>query len=202
MSDTEKQPKLLAFAGHRKVENKAGLGIVLREEITRMRELLGPRVMAISSAAAGADLVFLRTCVEMRLPVVVIMPFPKERFAEEFEDPAEWKLAENLMSVALAVYVEPGGMDTPEAYQQVSRHKLHWADAFLFAWNGEPASAPGETGETVQEARDMGIPARIVDAGSLITRWDVPADGLRNARHGFPDRKELLEFFDEKFQEA
>eukprot|EP00903_Cladosiphon_okamuranus_P003548 g3546.t1 len=121
----------------KKVDNRAALAIVLREEVNRMRDLIGPRMIAVSSAAAGADLVFLRTCVDLRIPAVVILPFPKERFAEDFEDQAEWEMAEHLMSVALAVYVEPGGAEAPEAYRNVSRHMLDWADAFLFAWNAD-----------------------------------------------------------------
>lgn len=193
MIDREKQPKLLGFAAHGDVVDEAALRIVIREELLRMREILGARMIAVSGAAPGADLIFLKNCVELRIPTVVILPSPKVHFQKHFKDAEEWKLAEGLMSVALEVY------ETPEAVedrQLISRQMLDWADALLFAWDGMGGRT---TGDMVQDARYMGIPARIIDAGSLIGRWEIEADRSRAARHGFADRKELLEFFDARF---
>lgn len=166
-----------------------------------MRELLGNRMIAVSSAAAGADLIFLRTCVELRIPAIVILPFPEERFSEDFEDAEEWELAKHLCGVALAKYVAPGGHGAPEAYHAVSRHLLEWADAFLFALDREPTHVGG-TGETVAEARDLGIPSRIISASNLEPRWAVPPEADRKARHGFGSRAELLDFLDARFAPA
>lgn len=199
MSDAAEQPKLLGFAGHRHVPDPEALREVIRGEVIAMKDLLGKRMIAISSAAAGADLLFLKTCVELRIPAIVILPFPEERFAGDFEDAEEWAMAQRLCGVALARYVAPGGLGAPEAYQAVSRHMLEWADAFLFAWNGEPPKGTGGTGETVGEARDLGIPSRVIDAGSLATRWETPPDPNRRARHGFDSRADLLDFLDARF---
>jgi hypothetical protein len=200
--DPGKQPKLLGFAGHRRVPDAEGLRSAVRREILEMKELLGDRIIAVSSAAAGADLIFLRTCVDLRIPAIVILPFPEERFSEDFEHVDEWELARHLTGVALAKYVAPGGLGTPEAYHAVSRHLLEWADAFLFAWDGEPQRGVGGTGETVEEARDLGIPSRIIDANSMEPRWGVPPEGARKARHGFESRAELLDFLDARFPRA
>jgi len=195
MTDPGKQPKLLGFAGHRTVPDPEALRLAIRREILVMRELLGDRIIAVSGAAAGADLLFLKACVGLRIPAIVILPFPEERFAEDFEDAQEWELAKHLMGVALAKYVAPGGRAAPEACHAVSRHLLEWADAFLFAWDGV-------TGGIVQEARDLGIPSRIIDATSMEPRWGVPPEGARKARHGFESRAELLDFLDARFQRA
>lgn len=199
MSETARQPKLLGFAGHRNVPDKDAQRRVIRKELAMMREKLGPGMIGVSSAAAGADLLFLRSCVELRIPAIVILPFPEERFAEDFDDGEEWKMATRLMSVALVKYVSPSGHRAPEAYQDVSRNLLEWADAFLFVWDGGPAKGVGGTGETVEEARDLGIPSRIIDAGSLEPRWNLPLDHGRRPRHGFETRQDLLEFLDARF---
>ena len=196
MTENSLQPRLIGFAGHRNVPDRGELSRVIRNELKKFRELYGVRVTAISSVAAGADLVFLKTCTELRIPAIMILPFGKMRFAEDFENAEEWKLAESLMSISLATYVIRGKFEAPEAYQVVSRQLLEWADAFLFVWNGDPARGLGGTGETVDEARDLGIPARIIDANSLVTRWTFEPDMGRVARHGFVTRKELLEFLD------
>lgn len=199
MSDASEQPKLLGFAGHRNVPDPEGLREAIRREVVAMRELLGKRMIAITGAAAGADGVFLKTCVELRIPVIVILPFPEERFAEDFEDAEEWAMTRRLCGVALAKYVAPGCQGAPEAYRVVSRLLLEWADAFLFAWNGEPPEGPGGTGETVEEARDLGIPSRIIDAAGFAARWETPPEPGRKARHGFPSRAELLDFLDARW---
>lgn len=199
MSDASEQPKLLGFAGHRKLANKEALRDAIRREVVAMRELLGKRMIAITGAAAGADGVFLKTCVELRIPAIVILPFPEERFAGDFEDAEEWAMTRRLCGVALAKYVAPGCHGAPEAYQVVSRLLLEWADAFLFVWNGQPPEGAGGTGETVDEARDLGIPSRIIDATGFAARWQTPPGPGRKARHGFPSRAELLDFLDARF---
>lgn len=199
MSDTSRQPKILGFAGHRDIPDPGELRKVVRDEVSAMKEALGGRVIGISGAAAGADLVFLRACVDLRIPMIVVLPFSETRFAEDFEDPAEWDLAEKLMGVALAKYVTPGRKEAPEAYRSVSRNLIEWTDAFLFAWDGMPARGTGGTGETVDEAREVGIPTRVIDAASLDTRWAIPMDAGRQARHGFGTRKDLLDFLDLRF---
>jgi len=198
-STMSEAPKLLGFAGHRAVPDTEGLRIEIRRELEAMRGTMGKRIIAVCSAAAGTDLVFLKTCVELRVPAIVILPFHEERFAGDFEDADEWALAQRLCGVALARYVAPGALDAPQAYQAVSRLLLEWADAFLFAWNGGPPKGAGDTGETVAEARDLGIPSRVIDPASLAARWETPADPCRKARHGFGSRPELLDFLDARF---
>lgn len=199
MKGITEQPKLLGFAGHRNLPATTGLREAIRSEALAMQELLGKRMIALCSAAAGADLVFLKTCVELRIPAIVILPFPEERFAEDFKDAEEWAMVQRLSGVALARYVAPGDHEAPEAYQVVSRHLLEWADVFLFAWNGEPPKGAGGTGETVEDARDLGLPSRVIDTKSFVPRWETPPDPGRKARHGFHSRADLLDFLDARF---
>lgn len=196
------QIKLLGFAGQRKVTDTGGLRKSILAELADMKALLGERITAICGAAAGADLIFLRACAELRIPAIVILPFPEERFAEDFDDVDEWKLARDLMGVSLARYLAPGGHEAPEAYHQVSRHLLDWADAFLFAWDGNEPRGPGGTGETVREARELGLPSRIIDEKTLAARWDVAADAGRRPRHGFDTRADMLDFLDARFAQS
>jgi len=199
MTGITEQPKLLGFAGHRNVLATEGLREAIRSETLAMQSLLGERMIALCSAAAGADLLFLKTCVELRIPAIVFLPFPEERFAEDFENTEEWAMARSLCGVALARYVAPGDYQAPEAYQVVSRLLLEWADAFLFAWSGEPPKGAGGMGETVEDARDLGIPSRVIDTKSFVPRWETPHDPHRKARHGYPSRADLLDFLDTRF---
>ncbi len=196
----KRQPKLLGFAGHCKVTDPEALRLAIRGEILKMKEFLGEGMTGISSAASGADLLFLRSCIELRIPTIVILPFPQARFSEDFKDAEEWALVEKLTGVALAKYVTPGGHEAPGVYRAVSRDLIDWADAFLFAWDGKPPRGTGGTGETVGQACDLGIPARLIDTESLEPSWLVPCDPSAKARHGFQSRSELLDFLDLRFR--
>lgn len=187
MNDFSRQPKIIGFAGRVKVGNCESFRKTVRDELSEMREAMGGRVIAISGAAAGADLIFLRACVDLRIPMIVVVPFSKERFEDGFENPAERELAEKLMGVALARYVAPGGD------QAASGNLLEWADALLFSRDGNQACGLQE------EAQETGIPSRVIDASSLEAKWAVPPDFHRKARHGFTTRKDLLDFLDLKF---
>lgn len=192
MTRASLQPRLIGFAGQADVSNPDELRLALREELSAMRECFGPRITAISGIGKGADLVFLRVCVELRIPMILISPRSSERLSEAFDDPDEWTLVRHLISVALAKYVVPepeNGMDTAQA---VAGNLLAFADAFLLAWRGE-----GDfVGEMIAETRALGIPARIIHTKELHAHWSFDPDLKRGARHGFETRKELLEFFD------
>ncbi|QTN32785.1 hypothetical protein HZ994_10730 [Akkermansiaceae bacterium] len=181
MSETD-EIKILGFTGQCRVTDAAGLRRALSAGLSEMKTLLGARMTAMCGAAPGADLVFLRACVELRIPAIVILPSPVANLAERFPDKVEWKLAQDLMGVALARYVAPG---------RITPHLLDWADALLFAG--------GENGDAAKEARDLGIPSRIIEPEGFGARWGVALDAPRSARHGFGTRADLLDFLDARF---
>lgn len=193
MKNGSPQPPLLAFSGQREMPDQEALRNALRGELALMRESFGGRLTAFSGASTGVDLVFLRACVDLRIPFIALLPVPRPRLGEVFVDADERLMAEHLTGVALAQYVAPAA----DARVAVSQYLLEWADAFLFAWDETPG-AEG-SGQTAAEARDLGIPSRIINPASLEARWTFEPDRGRGARHGFGTRKELLEFFDARF---
>ncbi len=180
------QIRLLAFAGPRAVPDPSGLRKMLAAELLEMKAALGEKMTVICSAAPGADLVFLRACVDLRIPAIVIRPLWEGRYA----DVAEEALARALTGVALANYAVGGG------YDEVAGHQLDWADAFLIVSDGAEAS------QTAGTARELGIPLRLMDAAGLGTHWVVAPDHCRPARHGFGTRAHLLDFLDARFGSA
>lgn len=164
---------MVGFAGHRRVEDPAMSKAVIRRELDAMAASLNGELIGVSSAAAGADLLFLEACAEAGLRTVVILPFRRELFERDFEDPEEWRRAETLMDAALWCEVAPGGEEAPAAYHRVAREMLELADRMIFLWDGQPPRGLGGTGETVREAAEWGIPARIIDAATFESRWQT-----------------------------
>ena len=162
----------MGFAGHRSVPDRAAAKVAISRELETIRGTVSGELVGISSAAAGADLLFLDACRDAGLRTVVLLPFPKERFAQDFDDAAEWGHACRCMDDAWWCEVSPGGEDAPAAYHVVARESLEVADRMLFLWNGKPAQGLGGTAETVREAKDRDIPTRIIDAETLQARWN------------------------------
>lgn len=163
----------VGFAGHRAVPDRAMAKAAIVRELATIRDTIDGELVGIASAAAGADLLFLEACGEAGFRTVVLLPFLRDRFHEDFEDPAEWDLACRLMDAAWWCEVVPGGEDAPAAYHVVARESLNIAERMLFLWNGKVARGLGGTGETVREALELGIPSRVIDADTFDARWYV-----------------------------
>jgi len=165
----------VGFAGHRTVPDPAAAKAAIIRELETIRGTVVGELVGIASAAAGADLLFLEACAAIGMRTVVLLPFSRERFAQDFESPAEWQRACRLMDAAWWCEVVPGSEEAPEAYHLVARESLELAERMLFLWDGKAARGLGGTAETVVESRERGIPSRIIDAKTLDAVWQREA---------------------------
>ncbi len=174
--------KLLGFAPVAEVNDHSAFAAVLRCELEATRDLLGANMVVLSGAKTDTDLTFLRTCIELRIPTIVFLPSDSSHPANA--DSENSRLLENLLSVALAKY------PLPSSPQNLAI--LEWADALLCACRGEED-------EILTDALALGIPTRKLHSTSLVAHWTHPPQLTSSARHGFPTRRELLEFLDKRF---
>lgn len=157
---------ILGFAGHRSLGDREAVRKSIRKAVTDFCQQVDGEVIGRSSAAAGADLLFLEACHEAGLSYTVVLPFPEDRFREDFESEEEWLRAKALIDASAQAEIAPGNEGAPEAYHLASREILDLADAMIFVWNGMPARGIGGTGETVMDARERLLPHQIIDATS------------------------------------
>ena len=191
--------QFVGFAGHRVVADKAAAKLVILRELELLRSGVIGECVGISSAAAGADLLFLDACRELGMKTVILLPFAKERFNDDFDEPLEWNHACECMEAAWWMEVSPGGEAAPEAYHVVAREVLDAAERMVFLWDGRKARGLGGTAESIEAARELGIPSRIIDAATLEARWlDGPALANRSdpTFDDLPAAAEVSELFD------
>lgn len=174
--------KLLGFAAVAEVTDHAAFAAALRGEIEAARNLLGANMVTLSCARADTDLTFLRTCIDLRIPTIVLLP-SDEPFISNTET-EKHKLLGNLLSVSLAKYPLP---PSPQAAPI-----LEWADALLCACGDEED-------EILTDALALGVPTRKLHSISLTADWTHPPHPASPTRHGFPTRRELMEFLDKRF---
>lgn len=164
----------VGFAGHRAVPDPVTAKAAIRRELELIATTVHGELVGIASAAAGGDLLFLDACEEAGIRTVVLLPFAKERFAEDFDDPEEWRHACRCMEAAWWLEVSPGGEGAPAAYHVTAREVLEISDRMLFLWDGQPARGLGGTAESVQEAQDRGLASRVIDVSTLLATWNGP----------------------------
>ena len=174
--------KLLGFAAVAEVTDHAAFSVAIRNELEAARDLLGANMVVLSGAVTDSDLTFLRTCIELRIPTIVLLP-SDETFISETH-PEKLKLLENLLSVSLTKYPLPSSSQ--------SLPILEWADALLCA-------CCDDEDEILADALALGIPTRKLHCISLVAHWTHPPKPTNPAKHGFPTRRELLEFLDKRF---
>ncbi len=168
--------KLLGFAAVAEIADHTAFAAAIHDELTAAKDLLGSNMVVLSSARTKTDLVFLRTCIELRIPTIVLLT--------DETDPEHSNLLGHLLSVSLAKYLITGTLPQLPI--------LEWADALLCA-------CCDEEDEILTDALALGIPTRKLHSISLESNWTHPPNIASAARHGFPSRRELLEFLDKRF---
>jgi hypothetical protein len=152
-----KLPPALAigFSGHRELPDEAKCRDAIRRVLVDWMARAPGVVYGVSSAAAGGDLLFAETCIELNLPIRIFLPFPKERFREDFDGPT-WGRAERVLASALSVEVK-GVSNTPtEGYYECGIETVQQSQLLVALWDGGPSRGMGGTADVVHFAQGHG----------------------------------------------
>ena len=90
----------IGFSGHRKLANEQTLRDGLRQAFEHPA-VHDRRLATVSSAACGADTVFLEDTKARGIPQFVILPFDRDSFRKDFSD-KQWMRVEPLITTAIA----------------------------------------------------------------------------------------------------
>jgi hypothetical protein len=179
---------VVAFSGKRQLSNPEKLRTALRNVLQELQNLPhtlhlpDKRLVAISSVAMGADLLFVDEVLRTKIPWICVLPFPKEAFFNEkdFPDLAERERAQqNLSQAADCEIVECGlalaGKEESawrsDAFKQAGFLGVDEADVFIAVLHETAEqSKPGGTAEVVAYARAKKRPLIIIDPLSFETR--------------------------------
>jgi hypothetical protein len=164
-------PEVLAvgFTGHRKLAEQARCRAQILAFL-REQSAGGLAVYGVSSVATGADLLFAESCLQLGLPLRVLLPMPQESFRRDFAT-EEWARVEAVLRAAISVEVtgqDASGMETgrSERYYECGLETVQQSQMLLCVWDGQPARGLGGTGEIVAFAREMGRRVIWIDSES------------------------------------
>lgn len=185
------------MSGHRRLLDAEAARLAVRQEIASLMaaaEKMGARLMAVSSIALGADLIFAEECLAAGVPWKCLLPFAKEEFRRDDFTEADWSRVEACLEGAYRVVELMPGVPEDEAqrksaYLECGYRMVEQADVVLLLWNGKPAQGEGGTGDVWDYARILSKPVwhRNTET-SVINRAGWPGEGEWAERRLFKSR--------------
>ena len=160
---------VVGFTGHRRLADPAGAAEAIRKVLLELQAEAPGEWIAQSSAAAGADQIFVRTALDLKLGWEALLPLPLVDFERDFS-PEEWREVQALLARAehTEVVAEPGSRE--EAYLTGGFEIVNNCDLLLALWDGKSARGKGGTADVVAYARAMQRPLVIINPDSKVVR--------------------------------
>jgi hypothetical protein len=170
--------RAVGFTGHRHLPDEALARQAIREFLTSEKDRAGAVLYGVSSAAAGGDLLFAESCLELGLPLRILLPMPQQQWRSDFDE-ASWSRVENVLGQALSVEITgsawnqapvdevrqlSGGAESEPQAVENTREQLYFecgmqtvleSEILLALWDGEPSRGLGGTAEIVAFAEQQ-----------------------------------------------
>jgi hypothetical protein len=163
---------VVGFTGHRQLADPDLIGAAVRNALTALRTEGPGEWIALSSVAAGSDLLFTNQALGLGLAWHCVLPLPTAEFRKDFSD-AGWKQVEALLPEAEQVRVIAENGEREDAYLDAGMETVHACDVLLAVWDGEPARGKGGTADVIAYARELHKPLLIIDAVTGMARREL-----------------------------
>jgi hypothetical protein len=147
----------IGFTGHRNLPDESKSRANILKFLQDFKSKTDKTVYGVSSAAAGGDLLFAESCLQLGLPIRILLPAPKEQFREDFDD-SMWTRAESVMHQAMSVEVIGTGETKDERYYECGTETVQQSQMLLALWDGNPSQGLGGTEEIFTYARNQERP--------------------------------------------
>jgi hypothetical protein len=167
----------IGFTGHRNLEDEAASRSAILQILQNWKSKTQGIVYGVASVAAGGDLLFTETCLELGLAVRILLPLPREQFREDFDE-ATWKRAERVLESAMSVEVVGGSDTREEAYYDCGIETVQQSQLLVALWDGGPARGMGGTADMVDFAKNQNRPVVWIHSGTAAIQEFNVTDAL------------------------
>jgi hypothetical protein len=180
-------PPVLAigFTGHRHLTDEAKSRTQIFQFLKEKKGNTPGLVYGVSSAAAGGDLLFAESCIQLGLPLRILLPMAKDQFHEDFDEPT-WQRVENVLSHATSVEVTGSAQPRDAQYYECGVETVLQSRLLLALWDGEPSRGLGGTKDILDFAKVDGRPVvRINSKTGEIERFNEDKEALKDPELDF-----------------
>ncbi len=143
----------IGFTGQRHLPDEARCRAALSELLKKRKASAEGAVYGVSSIAPGADLLFAECCLELGIPLRILLPARLESVRADF-DASTWPRVERVLAAAMSVTVVANHEVRNEGYYECGIEAVQHSQFLIALWSGEE----NDTGEIVQFARATGKP--------------------------------------------
>jgi hypothetical protein len=180
---------LIGFTGHRRLTNPDLIAERLSTTIDQIAAQCAP-LATISSAAAGADTLFVEEISKRNLPFFVLLPFSVDRFEKDFT-PDQWQRIYPYFAKAVQLEQITGEATETQSYLETGLRTVDRAGVVFAVWDGKPAAGEGGTADIVAYARSCEKPLIWINSETgeivkerfeLLPQAKAPADLLTAPR--------------------
>jgi hypothetical protein len=147
----------IGFTGHRSLPDEDKSRQLICGFLERRKTATRGMISGISSVAAGGDLLFTESCVQLEIAFRVLLPMPETEFRDDF-DAATWPRAESVLRKATSFEVTGADQPRDELYYECGIATVHQSALLVALWDGEPSRGKGGTADIVAFARKIGRP--------------------------------------------
>jgi SMODS and SLOG-associating 2TM effector domain 1 len=175
---------VIGFAGARRLSQPDAIRPEIGKALRDVKEIADGELVAISSAAVGADLLFVEEITAMSIPWIAVLPFPEDYFFNErdFPDASERDATREAIARAADCEIIRTPRDSSETKDSAWRRTaladggfrcVDECDVFIAVLHetNEPGKRGG-TAEVVAYARTRKRPILIIDPETLETRQE------------------------------
>ena len=152
----------IGLSGHQQIGDESTVQFVsqqLRDLLATYRQMArdkGQEMVACSALAMGADQLFVKTALELGIPVEVVIPCAK--YAEIFPTSEALDEYHCLLNSCQNVHSLPFEDCSNDAYLAAGHWIVDQSDLVLLVWNGYPAAGKSGTADIASYARLVGRP--------------------------------------------
>lgn len=152
----------IGFTGHQQMGDESTIQFVsqqLRDLLATYRQMAhdeGQEIVACSALAMGADQLFVKTALELSIPVEIVIPCAK--YAEIFPTSEALDEYYRLLNRCQNAHSLPFEDCSDDAYLAAGHWIVDHSDLVILVWNGYPAAGKGGTADVASYARLVGRP--------------------------------------------
>jgi 8-oxo-dGTP pyrophosphatase MutT (NUDIX family) len=186
----------VGFSGHQQLGNEATIAFVsqgLRELLTTYQEQTRQRnqeLLVYSALAPGADQLFIKTALELDIPVEAVIPCAQ--YEEIFTSAEALSEYHHLLTHCRKIHQLPAQTCSDQAYLEAGQWIVTHSDLLILVWNGYPAGGRGGTADVASFARALKRPFIHVHTRLLTMKQYGSLRAEANVASGVPRREQAI----------
>jgi hypothetical protein len=171
----------IGVTGHRRIANREDVALAVAVRLSEIREIYPPTrftpvvFSVLSALAEGADRLVVNVALgadpDFEVELGAVLPLGVEDYLGDFETDTSRREFHDLLSRSTArVELQRGQslerLERDEAYDRAGRYIVDHSDVLIAVWDGRESQGQGGTAETVEYARQRGVPVFVVPASN------------------------------------